>query len=93
MIICPKRSVSMRPSILANSRSASNSAHRRRLKPRCFSWTGNSSVNIAMPLLYWIWLARSICGPAKKLLSLQPAMWYPALQTFRMRMSVMHAQN
>jgi len=42
-------------------------------------------------------LAKSIMriagGSAKKPLSLQPAMWYPALQTFRMRLSVIHAQN
>jgi hypothetical protein len=38
--------------------------HRRRLKPRCFSWTGNASVNIAMPRLYLTRLAQSVCGSA-----------------------------
>ena len=51
----PCRSVSMRPSTLANSRSANSSAQRRRLKAVRVLRGGNSSVNVAMLSIYEVW--------------------------------------
>jgi hypothetical protein len=50
----PWRSVSMRPSTLANPRSANSSAQRRRLKAVRVLRGVSSSVNIAMLLHYGI---------------------------------------
>lgn len=50
----------MRPSTLANSRSANNSVQRLKLKGVCFSRAGNSRVSIAMNLRYEFRPKRSI---------------------------------
>src|SRR5438132_1029242 len=47
-MIRPCRSVSIQPSIFANSRSANNSDQRRRLNSVCIFCGGNSSVSVAI---------------------------------------------
>ena len=69
MILCPWRSVSMRPSTFTSSESSSNRAHGRRLKVVLFSVASTT----ALPCVSKALTARRTSSPSAHFLSVNPS--------------------